>query len=163
MTTNITLPSAVVEQALDALEAVCGGRCNAEYNPCWQREVAETLRSALAQQAEPVQEPVAWMDPASGDVISDARHEAWERDFGLAGKGKAALFTVPLYTAPPQQAEPESCTWQQDGDSDSGLYGTSCGRYFNLDDGTPEDNKMHWCCYCGKRLVQLLTEEDNDE
>ena len=43
------------------------------------------------------------MDPATGDVISDARHEAWERDFGLAGKGKAALFTVPLYTAPPQR------------------------------------------------------------
>jgi hypothetical protein len=60
MTTTITLPSAVVEQALDALEAVCGGRCNAEYNPCWQREVAETLRAALAQQAEK-----AWICPES--------------------------------------------------------------------------------------------------
>jgi hypothetical protein len=41
------------QQALEALEADCGGRCNAEYNPCWQREVSETLRAALAQQAEP--------------------------------------------------------------------------------------------------------------
>ena len=36
------------QQALEALDADCGGRCNAEYNPCWQREVAETLRAALA-------------------------------------------------------------------------------------------------------------------
>jgi len=41
------------QQALEALEDACGDRCNAEYNPCWQREVAETLRAALA---EPVQD-----------------------------------------------------------------------------------------------------------
>ena len=60
-------------------------------------------------------------------------------------------------------AEPETCTWQQDGDSDSGSYGTSCRRYFNLEDGTPEDNKMAWCCYCGKRLAQELITEDEDD
>ena len=59
-------------------------------------------------------------------------------------------------------AEPETCTWQQDGDSDSGVYGTSCRRYFNLEDGTPEDNKMAWCCYCGKKLAQALITEDED-
>jgi hypothetical protein len=37
------------QQALEALEDACGDRCNAEYNPCWQREVAETLRTALAE------------------------------------------------------------------------------------------------------------------
>ena len=60
-------------------------------------------------------------------------------------------------------AEPETCTWQQDGDSDSGSYGTSCRRYFNLEDGTPEDNKMAWCCYCGKKLAQSLITEDEDD
>jgi hypothetical protein len=63
-----------------------------------------------------------------------------------------------------EQAEPESCAWHQDGDSESDLYATSCGHYFSLNDGTPEDNKMHWCCYCGKRIVQeMITEEDEDE
>ena len=62
-----------------------------------------------------------------------------------------------------EQAEPDTCTWQQDGDSDSGVYGTSCGSYFHLEDGTPEDNKMAWCCYCGKRLAQELITEDNDD
>ena len=37
------------EQALEALEDACGGRCNAENNPCWQRDVANALRERLAQ------------------------------------------------------------------------------------------------------------------
>jgi len=60
-------------------------------------------------------------------------------------------------------AEPDTCTWQQDGDSDSGVYGTSCRRYFNFEDGTPEDNKFAWCCFCGKKLAQELITEDEDE
>ena len=68
-----------------------------------------------------------------------------------------------LRAALAQQDEPETCTWHQDGDSDSGVYATSCRRFFNLTDGTPEDNKMQWCCYCGKRLVQELITEDGDE
>ena len=68
-----------------------------------------------------------------------------------------------LHAALAQQEEPETCTWCQGGDSDSGVYATSCGHYFNLEDGTPEDNKMQWCCYCGKRLVQELITEDGDE
>ena len=60
--------------------------------------------------------------------------------------------------------EPETCcTWHQDGDSDSGVYATSCGHYFNLEDGTPEDNRMQWCCYCGKKLVQELITEGGDD
>ena len=62
-----------------------------------------------------------------------------------------------------QVQEPETCTWHQDGDSDSGVYATSCGHYFNLEDGTPADNKMQWCCYCGKKLAQELIEENKDD
>ena len=71
-------------------------------------------------------------------------------------KAQNALRAVMAQPAP----EPETCTWHQDGDSDSGLYGTSCRHYFHLDDGTPEDNKMSWCCYCGKKLVQELIAEE---
>ena len=48
----------LMQQALEALEDACGGRCNAENNPCWQRDIANALRDRLAQ---PEQEPVAWM------------------------------------------------------------------------------------------------------
>lgn len=39
----------VMQMALEALEDACGGRCNAENNPCWQRDVADALREALEQ------------------------------------------------------------------------------------------------------------------
>jgi hypothetical protein len=39
----------VLEEAIAALEDACGGRCNAEYNPCWQQEVAQSLKAALEQ------------------------------------------------------------------------------------------------------------------
>lgn len=39
----------LMQQALEALEDACGGRCNAENNPCWQRDVANALRERLAQ------------------------------------------------------------------------------------------------------------------
>ncbi|HSG19204.1 MAG TPA: hypothetical protein VLA31_00410 [Burkholderiaceae bacterium] len=74
-------------------------------------------------------------------------------------RAQATLRAVLAQPAP----EPETCTWHQDGDSDSGLYGTSCGRFFDLTDGTPEDNKMSWCCYCGKKLVQKLITENSDD
>ena len=77
-------------------------------------------------------------------------------------EGKCEAAITALRAALAQQDEPETCTWCQDGDSDSGVYATSCGHYFNLEDGTPEDNKMQWCCYCGKKLVQELITEDDD-
>ena len=52
--------------------------------------------------------------------------------------------------AEPQQ---ESCVWAQ-ADSDTDLWETSCGRSFRLDEGTPAENHMKWCCYCGKQLDQ---------
>jgi hypothetical protein len=39
----------VLEEAIAALEDACGGRCNAEYNPCWQQEMAQTLKAALKE------------------------------------------------------------------------------------------------------------------
>ena len=39
----------LMQQALDALEDACGGRCNAENNPCWQRDIANALRGRVEQ------------------------------------------------------------------------------------------------------------------
>lgn len=95
-------------------------------------------------------------------TVAQQALEALEAGFDvspiLAGEAEEALRA-----ALAQQADPETCTWHQDGDSDSGVYATSCRHYFNLEDGTPEDNKMQWCCYCGKKLVQELITEGGDE
>lgn len=41
------------------------------------------------------------------------------------------------------------CTWSE---NEEGSYDTSCGNCFVITDGSPLDNKMHFCCYCGKSL-----------
>ena len=57
--------------------------------------------------------------------------------------------------------QPNECWWFQDGDEDSGTYMASCNqRYFSVVDGTPKDNHMTHCCYCGKPLVEVPIEED---
>jgi hypothetical protein len=61
--------------------------------------------------------------------------------------------------------QPNECRWLQDGDEGSSLYMASCNRrYFELEDGTPTDNHMTHCCYCGKPLVEVpIKPEDNHE
>jgi hypothetical protein len=43
------------------------------------------------------------------------------------------------------------CRWTEDVD---GNWDTDCDNRFVLTDGTPGDNKMRFCCYCGRVLKQ---------
>ena len=43
-----------------------------------------------------------------------------------------------------------SCEWRPDGEYD--YYDTDCGQAFTLFDETPAENKMKFCCYCGRPL-----------
>ena len=88
----------------------------------------------------------------------DVMKQALEALESVYGRGKRCESAITALRA--ALAEPDTCIWWQDGDDTSGVYGTSCRHYFNLEDGTPEDNKMQWCCYCGKRLAQELIAED---
>ena len=42
--------------------------------------------------------------------------------------------------------EPNTCNWQRD---DDGSDETGCGGMWCLNDGTPADNSMKFCPYCG--------------
>ena len=46
----------------------------------------------------------------------------------------------------------ESCHWKVE-DNESDCWDTSCGSSFIINDGTPSENDMYYCCYCGKSLV----------
>ena len=46
----------------------------------------------------------------------------------------------------------KSCYWALD--SDGFAWETSCGGLFVINDGTPRENDMEFCPYCGKRLVE---------
>lgn len=53
-----------------------------------------------------------------------------------------------------------SCLWSRDGDYESDTWQTQCGHYFTIIEGTPMENDMLFCCYCGNSLEEL--EENND-
>jgi hypothetical protein len=54
------------------------------------------------------------------------------------------------------------CYWSQDGE-DGDTWATQCGHYFALNEGTPSDNKMDFCCYCGRQLLGLRFEDDEGQ
>lgn len=56
-----------------------------------------------------------------------------------------------------------SCVWCQDGDYDSDTWETGCGHCFTINDGTPKDNDMKFCCFCGGKLDQRLQDMPEDE
>jgi len=43
------------------------------------------------------------------------------------------------------------CRWAQD--DEEGYWQTSCGRYYEINEGTPAENGMKFCTYCGNPLV----------
>lgn len=49
------------------------------------------------------------------------------------------------------EAVPASCTWTPD---DDGNYATGCDGLFVIIEGTPAENKMAYCCYCGKPIKE---------
>jgi len=55
------------------------------------------------------------------------------------------------------------CKWEEEYD---GPWHTECGESFDLNEGTPKDNGMKYCCYCGKKLMsteQEHTKETNGD
>ena len=59
-----------------------------------------------------------------------------------------------------------ACIWTQQGDDENDTYETSCGEMHSITEGTPEENKFKFCCYCGKPLKQSLIPpyvDDDDE
>ena len=59
---------------------------------------------------------------------------------------------------------PKICCWRQDGDGYSDLFETDCGRAFSIIEGTPSENEMTYCCYCGGALEEdLIHPEEYDD
>jgi hypothetical protein len=52
------------------------------------------------------------------------------------------------------------CQWSRDSDEDSDTWSTACSHYFTLIDGTPTDNGLKYCCYCGRPLIEVPWEAE---
>lgn len=51
-------------------------------------------------------------------------------------------------------AKEKSCEWIQT-DFDSNTWDSDCGNSFDLNDGSPSDNGMKFCPYCGRPLTEV--------
>lgn len=51
----------------------------------------------------------------------------------------------------------KGCVWSEQADGDA--WDTGCGHLFCLNEGTPSDNSMTHCCFCGGRLSTEPTPE----
>ena len=52
----------------------------------------------------------------------------------------------------------ETCQWKQI-DADHNDYETGCGELFSISEGTPDENELKFCFFCGKLMAQALLTE----
>lgn len=58
--------------------------------------------------------------------------------------------------------EEQFCTWTEE---DEGAYwSTGCGEEFTIIFGTPSQNRMNYCTFCGKLIMEVekIEEEDHE-
>lgn len=67
-----------------------------------------------------------------------------EQAWGMVAIGATRLLNR-------KYAKKAQCTWKQNED---GNWNTTCKNIFILMEGTPEENEMRFCCYCG-RVIRL--------
>ena len=51
------------------------------------------------------------------------------------------------------------CVWKYS-DDEMDYYETGCGESFIVLEGTPTENRMRFCAYCGRPLIVQLTERE---
>jgi hypothetical protein len=88
---------------------------------------------------------------------SEAMANVERRAFHDVAKEQA--FRALIAAAPAPEA---ACNWSQE-DDESDCWVTSCGNAFSLNDGTPSENSIKHCCYCGRHLTETRWEPESDE
>lgn len=58
------------------------------------------------------------------------------------------------------------CFWRKT-DFDSDVWETECNMAFTVLDGTPIENGMNYCCFCGRELeestIEIIEENKREE
>ena len=54
------------------------------------------------------------------------------------------------------------CTWRNE-DSYTNVWETDCGHTFLINEDTPLENNMRFCCFCGEAIAEITVTEDEDE
>ena len=57
---------------------------------------------------------------------------------------------------------PTKCVWEFDYD-ETYSWITSCGKKFYIVEGTPVENEMKFCPYCGKKIVTRIYQDKGEQ
>ena len=68
--------------------------------------------------------------------------------------------TVQDWIANEANDEPTCIWWEGD---DGGPWATQCNELFNIESEGPEANGMRFCCFCGRKLVEVASDSDEVE
>jgi hypothetical protein len=87
-------------------------------------------------------------------------YEEARRFMALAAAAERQRFAALCAALCAALAQPDKCEWAQE-DESSDAWDTGCGRTFLINDGTPPENGMRYCCFCGKTLIGVPFEQEN--
>ena len=85
-------------------------------------------------------------------IVERALHEC-------IAKHSAALLERLAQPDPEPLINLPACTWTYSADEDS--WDAECGHKFSLNDGTPSENGMRYCHYCGQTIRQVESPGDS--
>lgn len=116
-----------------------------EYDQAWrmiERRMAGQLPVTAAEELEAV---LHWRDKHAvaikeRDALQDRLNAADQRIDDFAGG---------------------ECEWHRE--DDSGIWNSGCGETWSFHEDGPEENGMHFCHSCGKRLVVEVAEQEQDD
>ena len=101
-------------------------------------------------------------------ALADAGYKVWvEKEEDLASVTYYVCFEYPEQKTPSYSFDSipcssgtsgveEYCSWADVGE---GSWETDCGNMLMLIDGTPKQNKMEYCLYCGKKLDEKFEDK----
>lgn len=55
------------------------------------------------------------------------------------------------------------CVWREFESDDCDWWDTGCAHAYTIIEGTPLENEMKYCTYCGKEIEEILIETLPDE
>lgn len=120
---------------------------------CAMPDTTLNLDSATIGNDSVREEFEAWIKSPPFEHMCDRYDEngAWKGDY----KRYETQLAFEAWQASKERCQPKDCAWTYDDDSES--YDTQCGQLFTIIEGTPDENHMAFCAYCGGHLVATPT------
>lgn len=130
---------------------------------CGNKRCPHASDHALACTAsnDPIAVPAApKAEPIDPHMI--AAEDRFPDDDGPVILGEPDVLTpddVRRVTRRAEPKRPQTCLWSRS-DDDTDVWETACGNAFTINEGSPADNEMVFCCYCGRELKGEIGDSD---